>query len=427
MYSKYTECFNLVSWLFQVSDDEKVQQKALALKGKALYYIFKSEKRSLKKSASRAAVSSCYNKAREAINLLGLAIDNGVDGVAERLLDQVHFDYIRKTRSPDLVRCLLCRKKRKLKASHVWPNSVLKHLLKCMCSSEKQVFSVPWKDYGSLQSPKQMTFPMLCGDCEQLLNHSCENKFKVEFFSKLYDPEDLYNKLSKSQSIEYGDYLYRFCVSIIFRALPLVDTDISQKGNADDIYNLFTTCRELLLKKDISHSLNKPSIALIISPTSLPSGVPSVPMIDRILHSPGMIILSPWSLDNCTAYPGKTSFLLASLGVLNIVVSLDPQSPLLLPPTSMINPKGGTLMFPEDCKRFFSMPAGVWKLLEDAAVSYSEHVSQLPQKLVESQEWARRELGDLQLVLLGAKIDENKAKWLYTTSQMILMPQRHLQ
>ena len=409
MYSKYAECFKLVSWVHQISDDEEVQRRALDLKGKALYYVFKSEKRSLKKGASRITFTSCYNKAREAINLLGLTIDSEVDRVAERLLDQVHFDYVRKTRSPDLVRCLLCRKKRKLKASHVWPNSVLKHLLKCMCSPQQQVFSVPWKDYGSLQTPKQITFPMLCGECEQLLSH-CESKFKVEFFSKLYDPEDYYAKLTKLQSIEYGEYLYRFCLSIIFRALPLVDSDISQKGNTDDIYNLFITCRELLLKKDISDWPNKPSIALLISPTSLPEGVPSVPMIDRILHSPGMILLSPVSLDNCKVYHGKASFLLASLGVLNLVVNLDPQSPLLLPPTSMISPNGGTIILPEDCKRFFAIPMGVWKILEEAATSYSKQVFQLPKKLVKSQEWARRELGDLQAMLLGFKPNQNESE-----------------
>ena len=417
MCNKYAECFKLVSWVYRMSDDEEVLKRALNLKGKALYYVFKYKKWSLKELdenvSKSTAFTSCYSKAREAINLLGLTIDSGVDVVAERLLDQVHFDYIRKTRSRDLIRCLLCRKKRKLKASHVWPNSVLKHLLKCMCSPEKRVFSVPWKDYGSLQTSKQMTFPMLCGDCEQLLSR-CESKFKVEFFSKLYDPDDCYTKLAKPQSFEYGDYLYRFCLSIIFRALPLVDTDISQKGNADDIYNLFTTCRELLLRRDISDRLNKPSIALFISPTSLPDGVPSVPMIDRILHSPGMIVLSPWSLDDGTVFHGKASFLLASLGVLNLIVSLDPQSPLLLPPTNMISPMGGTLLFPEDCKRFYAMPVGIWKIFENAATSYSKEIFQLPQKLVKSQDWARRELGDLQDMLLAFKPNESEGETILT-------------
>ena len=407
MSSKYAECFKLVSWLYQESNNEEVQRKALDLKGKALYYIFTSEKRSLE-NASRTTIVSCYNKAREAINLLGLTIDNGIDQVAERLLDQVHLDYIHKTRSPDLVRCLLCRNKRKLKASHVWPNSVLKHLLKCMCTSKSQVFSVPWKNYGSLQSSKQLTFPLLCDECEQLLSRSCENKFKVEFFSKLYDPEDFYTKLARSQSIEYGDYLYRFCLSIIFRALPLVDSAISQKGNADDIYDLFATCRELLLKKDILNSVNKPSIALLISPTYLPEGVTSVPMIDRILHSAGMILLSPWSLYNPSTFHGNASFLIASIGVLNLVVSLNPQYPLLLPPTTMINPKGGTFMVPENHKRFFGMPLGVWKELESAARSYSKQVFHMSEKLVKSQDWAKQELVDLQAMIMRSKPGEDE-------------------
>ena len=406
MCSKYAECFKLVSWLYQVSDDEEVKKKALDLKGKALYYVFTFEKRSLNSNFSRASFTLCYNKAREAINLLGLTIDSSVDRVAERLLDQIHFDYICKTRSPDLIRCLLCRKKRKLRASHVWPNSVLKHLLKCMSSSQKQVFQTSWRDYGSLQTAKQLTFPMLCDDCEQLLNHSCEEKFKVEFFSKLYDPEDFYTKLSLARSIQYGDFLYRFCLSIIFRALPLVQSDISRTGNADFIYSLFATCRELLLRKDISHSLNKPSIALFISPTSLPEGVPSVPMIERILHSAGMAVLSRISLHDGSVCHFE-SFLLASIGVLNLVVSLDPQAPLLFPPSNMISPEGGMFSFPEDSKRFFTMPLGMWKLLESLAISHSEQVFHLPQKLVNSQDWAKYEHLDLQSMLMGFKPDED--------------------
>lgn len=410
MCGKYAECFKIVSWVYQISDDDRVKKKALDLKGKALYYVFVAEKRSLKSRASKAATISCYNKAREAINLLGLSIDNGADIVAEKLLDQVHINYIRKTRSPDLIRCLLCRNKDELRASHVWPNSVLKHLLKCMSSPQQQVFSVPWKDYGSLQTSKRMTFPMLCDDCEQLLSRTCERKFKVEFFSKLYDPDNVYAKLAKPQTIEYGDYLYRFCLSIIFRGLPLVDSDISEKGNADDIYKLFTTCRKLLLNENNVDLVNKPSIALFLSPTALPEGVHSVPMIDRILHSAGMIILSPWSLDECTLYHGKASFLLASLGVLNLVVSLDPKNPLLLPATNLIRPEGGTLMFPEDSKRFFNMPLGLWKLLEYAAGSYSQQVFHLPQKLAKTQDWAKQEVSDLQSMLLGFKPDENTSK-----------------
>lgn len=403
MCSKYAECFKLVSWLYQVSDDEEVKKRALDLKGKALYYVFTFEKRSLNTNVSRANFTLCYNKAREAINLLGLTIDTGVDKVAEKLLDQVHFDYIRTTRSPDLVRCLLCRKKRKLRASHIWPNSVLKHLIKCMSSSQQQVFSASWRDYGSLQTAKQLTFPMLCDDCEQLLSRSCESKFKVEFFSKLYDPEDCYTKLARAQSIQYGDFLYRFCVSIIFRALPLVDSDISRKGNADDIYKLFATCRELLLKKDLSDSLNKPSIALLISPTCLPEGVPGVPMIERILHSAGMLVLSPFDLYDSTTCHGKSCFLLAGIGILNLIVSLDPQAPLLLPSASMIDPKGGTFSFPEDPKRFFAMPLGMWKTMESLALDYSGQVFHLPQKLVSSQDWAKHEHRDLQSMLLGFK------------------------
>ena len=412
--SKYAECIKLVSWISQSSGDKEVRRKALALKGKALCHVFLAEKRFLKKSDSRASVTLCYNRAREAINLLGSTIDSGVDKHAEKLLDQVHMNYIRKTRRPDLTRCLLCQKKGILRASHVWPNSVLRHLLKCMSSPEHKVFSVPWKDFGSLQSSKQITFPMLCDDCEQLLSRTCESRFKVEFFSKLYDPKDVYTKLASPQLFEYGDYLYRFCLSILFRALPLVDADISQLGNADDIYSLFTTCRELLLKESIADSPNNPSIALLISPTCLPEGVPSVPMIDRILHSPGMILLGPWTVESdnftSTSCYGKASFLLASLGVLNLIVSLDPKTPLMLPPASIINPIGGTLVFPEDSKRFFTMPLGVWKLLEKAATSYSQQIFHLPEKLVKSQDWAKREMSDLQSMLFGFKPDEDSSK-----------------
>ena len=411
MCSKYTECFKLASWVYQETQDKEMKRKALALKGKALYNVFVAEYRALKKKgSSKATKTSCYSKAQEAIHLLGLTVGNQPhDREAEKFLDNLHLDCIRKARNPSLACCLLCQKKRSLKASHVWPNSVLKHLLKCICPSEQQVLSVPWTSADSLRTSKQLTFRILCGDCEQLLSHSCENKFKVEFFSKLYDPEDVYTKLAKPQSIKYGEYLYRFCISIIFRALPLVKSDVSQLGNSDSVYELFTTCRELLLTKDLSKAQNKPSLALFLSPTSLPEGAPNIPMMERILHSTGMALFSDWSLDECTAYHGKASFLLTSLGVLNIIVNLDPQMPLLLPPTSMIDPKGGTITFPEDCKRFFAMPLGVWKILEEAASFYSRRVFYFSQDLLQSKDWAKREFIDLQLsVLEHSNLDENQ-------------------
>ena len=405
---KYAECFQLCSWLYRVSEDKEVLKKALQLKGKALYHVFVAEKGSLRsKYVSKMALYSCYNKAREAINLLGLTIDSGTDTDAERLLDQVHFTYIRETRNPDLIRCLLCHKKGKLRASHVWPKSVLEHFLKCIQAPQRQAFSVPWKEYGTLQSAKQLTFPMLCGECEQLLNRSCEIKFKSEFFNKLYDPDN-YSKTSESQSIEYGEYLYRFCLSIIFRALPLNSVDLSEKGNADDIYNLFSVCRKLLLSDNIYNFPNKPSIALLIAPTSLPKGVPTVPMIHRILRSIGLISLSSVSLHDCTVYHGKATFLLAGIGVLNLVVSLDPHAPLLLPPTNIIKAEGGVFTVPENLKRFHAMPLGLWKELERLATTYAKKVFHLPQKLLATQEWAKAELTELQSMLKSTKPEEHE-------------------
>jgi len=115
-------------------------------------------------------------------------------------------------------------------------------------------------------------------------------------------------------------------------------------------------------------------------------------MIERILHSAGMITLCHRSLLDGTAHPGKPCFLLASVGILNLVVSLDPLAPLLLPPTNMIDPKGGTFVVPNNSKRFFTIPMGLWKEFQLIAQSYSKDVFKTSQKLMDSQVWAKSEL-----------------------------------
>ena len=45
--------------------------------------------------------------------------------------------------------------------------------------------------------------------------------------------------------------------------------------------------------------------------------------------------------------------------------------------------------------------------LEEAAMSYSKQVFHLPEKLVKSQDWAKRELLDLRVSLMGFKPEED--------------------
>lgn len=415
-YGKYVECVKLASFYIDSANDEAKQQKAQLIKGRAQYYQYMRELKLLQSAPlSRREYSvasrSCFQKARRAITSLTLAISSdqgGHDQQDEMLLDFTLLDYIRISKDADLLHCILCHGRKKLRKSHIWPHAVLKSLLSFKCIEPpptSKIFSTPWRDYGSLLAPGEITFPMLCHDCENLLSASCEQAFMSEFFEKLYDVKNR-EALSEEKYINYSDKLYRFCLSIVFRGLPITQPSVTSMGNSIDIYELFCSCRQYLLMKEVGPpSEAMPAVALLVLPTAVPSESQHSSFIEHILHSAGMSIISTRSLTSGKkGVPGKGMFFLGSLGIVSILMSLDPKSPLPVPPESIIQPTGGTYHVHCNARRFQMLPVGVWSELDDIARHYEEKVLQVPTAVAQSsraQDWIADEFKHLGL--LGSK------------------------
>ena len=450
-YGKYAECVKLAHHCKDDSD-ENVKLRALFYKGKALYYLYTAEKSLLKMLPVSTREYSetfnfCYGMAKEAISLLSYGLPTSEspsyvkDEEAQMLLDYALLDYIRETNDSNLVRCLLCHGRKKLKKSHIWPASILDHfteyihrrnymaeekmnsegdgmgmvgteIVQSRPVSEKEVakkeqtrtkniFNVSWEGLSHLQGPKAMglTFHMLCSDCEQLLSSSCENAFKSHFFMNIYQT-DRPQSIKEAQCIEYGEYLYRFCLSIAFRAIPILREGISVYGNKATIYKLFTICRQYLLEESSSE---KPMVALIISPTSLPMKTPHVSSIYSILYSAGVACIVTHSLEDAPhTITLKGRFLLVSLGVINILVGFEPSFPLVIPPECVIQPCGGTYRVPPDTRRYYMLPLGLWREMNTLAKQYGKRLLQAP-SIHLKYDWLKQEM--LQVALSLSETD----------------------
>ena len=386
------------------SEDDSTKVTARLYKGKALYYLYSHEQK-----VHDVPSKQCLRMAKEVVGLLS---DMVSDSEVKKFRDIALLDYIREKNDKYLVRCLLCQsQKKKLKSSHIWPAAVLKHFVEYTLMPEarkdksREILRVSWRKQKPLHSSGVITFYMLCGDCEQMLSCSCENKFKSNFFSKMYEIGNP-QKVAEEQFIDYGKYLYQFFLSILFRAIPLLARGISIYGNSKEIYKLFDTCRSFLLGR---HSLpvdKLPQVALLISPTTLPQGTPCPPFMDRILHSAGSAYISTGSLeDGIENLKGKGRFLVASLGVLTVVVGLEPHYPLTVPPDCIIKPDGGSYHIPSNLRRFHSWPLGLWREMSDISRRYAADMFMVSTSAARL-EWMKEEVEGLSLAFKTTPLDD---------------------
>ena len=132
---------------------------------------------------------ACYQKAKNVIYKIGSALDGDYLESKEeelRMLDMAMVDCLQETNK--LERCLLCRKKAKLKRSHYFPNSILKDFCSGLAGSGDQRVLLPSVNYqGGTKAPKEIIYYMLCQECEQLLSKRGESQFRPDFFLRIYD------------------------------------------------------------------------------------------------------------------------------------------------------------------------------------------------------------------------------------------------
>ena len=237
-YHGYEECIETCSKLVVESQepDSQVLIKAEILQGKAIVYGYKRKMQSIilhknlrTTKEGRIVLTECFESMKEAISLLGHGLDeNCLDEEASKLLDWAMLDCLVKTNQLNLChRCLLCRQRKDLKRSHIWPNFVAKS--QTTSSDEKFVFGL---DSYQLKTASMLTFWMLCERCECILSQNGEDEFNRNF--------------PKSGSIKITQWLFSFCVGMVFRCLSMT-VQFPMHFNDVDIYSVFLQCRRHLL------------------------------------------------------------------------------------------------------------------------------------------------------------------------------------
>ena len=151
----------------------------------------------------------------------------------------------------------------KLIHSHLFPKAILdRFAINTTAPKGLRVFQ---EGAGRLKGPREMNRYMLCADCETLLSSNGETQFVPGFFDKLYNPE---NTTSEQEvKIKYGDWLYKFCIGMLFRNLQW---NTGTLVNENEVHKLLVSCRHCLLSLKHHSSLedvpNKPEVFLLVNP-----------------------------------------------------------------------------------------------------------------------------------------------------------------
>lgn len=203
-YHKYQKCIRLCDKIKEGKEvGNEYNQTANLLKGKACFYSYQRHiwniialqgKRMLPYDSEMA--NNFKKMAKETIELLGNALDNSyIDEEGKQLLDLAMMDYVREINGlNDCGRCILCLKKTKenLKSSHIIPKTILERLIADemrYIPHDKRAFLVfrnrNCNPKQILQSAGEITYKLLCRNCEQILSSEGEQQF-ASVFSELY-------------------------------------------------------------------------------------------------------------------------------------------------------------------------------------------------------------------------------------------------
>ena len=165
----------------------------------------------------------------------------------------------------------------KLVHSHQIPDSILTRFAQCVPAPSAGNLKLFKADYagtvleselGKVYAPKQMSRDMFCRKCKDILSSNGETQFIPLFFDRIYDPSDP-QKHQREQYIEYSNWLYLFCVGLIFRNISWYDNMFL---NEDEIYKLLVQCRKCILNPNSLDQLpasDCPKIFMLMTPLSV--------------------------------------------------------------------------------------------------------------------------------------------------------------
>lgn len=357
-------------------------------------------------------INECFAKTKESILLLGTAHDhNYLDDDGSKLLDWAMIDFIRETNKlDDCKRCLLCRRKTSLKRSHIYPRSVLKVIAEPNVSEgEHRVYLHELRGKLSAKSAGEITYYMLCGVCEERLSQNGENEFCKDFFTPVFQASQQVVKEDRTltqsstcNNITYGQWLYNFCIGILFRGLAV--SVMPHCGNREEIYSVFLNCQKYLLslpvkikevpkqkqkgipeRKEVNtlesttqhaplHStdprMHHIPVVILINPTTdnLAIKVEKIPFLPATLLNSSTTALSSLKLDSGQpTFTLDAPFFLVRLGLVNILVEFKSINGAILNEKYCIKPDGGTYQVPSEDERWNSIPDGLWELFQKDA------------------------------------------------------------
>ena len=394
---RYTDCISVCDSLFKDSADINCSKEDIRIikliQGKSLYYMHRNDLKLSRNTVSRSMLFQDKEKFKpleKVIQILGCLLDeNSLDGEGNKILDIAMVDYIRETNNlKNCQRCLLCRRKNRLKSSHIIPHFILSSFAGGMNNTtSKKVYylNIGKSDEPKLMTPRQAAWWMLCGSCEQLLSSSGESFFAKEFFHKIYKTTNP-SMPSQDQKIPYSKWLYHFAAGIIFRGLAVNSKGITGFHNANHVYQVFAAFREVLLNPH-EVSTEQPRTAIFTNPLSVsPDKSQTVSTLNRLLNMPGfMYLVENDEKLNHIKSPRYANIFIAHLGIINIVVPFV-GGDLALPLDAVINVESGIFTVPPESLRLDCLPPGLWKLLTLCAQKLEEQDFQITQRRLQVSE-----------------------------------------
>ena len=405
-HGRYEECISWCDHVRQHASIDTALNNAKLLKGKSLYRSCEGRlQRFLKlkstvnhESEPPMLINDCLAKVKESILLLGTAHDyDFLDEDGSKILDWAMIDFIREANELNSCkRCLLCRKKTLLKRSHIYPRSVLKVIAEAYVNEgEHRVYLHDLRGRLSAKSAGEITYWMLCGTCEERLSQNGENEFCKEFFSPIFQasqqlPEKRDLTLAQAaitpDSINYGQWLYNFCVGILFRGLAV--SMMPHCRNKEEIYSVFLNYRKHILSLPVKikkakekgapelkkGSMNTP-VVVLINPTSA-SLHESKPFLPATLLTSSCAALASLKLDDGQpTFTLDAPFFLIRLSLVNILVEFNGASGAILNEKYSVQPESGTYPIPSEDERWSNIPCGLQELLQkDADDNQSKNI-----------------------------------------------------
>ena len=373
----YNECISECESLLKNCESDKLRSKLMLIQGKALFHAYcndqdKLRKQQLPEKLYHQRHSTCYSKTKTVILLLGSLLDKDLlDDEGSKILDLSMIDYIYETNDLNSCkRCLLCRKKNKLKKSHLWPRVLLEAFSSGVeMPTTRRVLLVSWQSQDRYWSPKEVTFFMYCASCEDLLSGHGETQFAPMFFRQIYDVS-MTGKSQSASSIEYGKWLYEFCIGVIFRGIA--QRYMLKFVNSEEIYEVLTICRNFLLQcpKNSAPIVREQDIFIMIGPTEAKGKATESGFINRVLNMPALYGVEDIQLSNgLVAVPRAAHYFIAHLGLINILTKFK-CSTYTFNGECKIDPNGGIFIVPENEYRKCVLPLGVWTLFLSLAQDF---------------------------------------------------------